>query len=211
MSACSSNGKPYAHEAQRHPTAAEQQFGTTGGNYAPAAVPAPVVVAQPATTPQPGPVISPAPLAVPQPVALVAPADDAFVQRVAASNAAEIELSRLAYVRAQSPEVRTFAQQLVNDHRTLAIDLDNFALEHGYVIAWALEPEAVANIDRLSALSGGIFDKAYMDLMVDAHRNAVALLQTQAASGRATAGMANAALPIVSHHLEMARALDARL
>jgi putative membrane protein len=209
IAACSSNEKPYAHESQRHATAAEQQFGTTGANYVPP--PTAVVMTEPVVVTQPAVPAATAPMSVPQPVAMIAPTDAAFAQKVAASNAAEIELSRIAYVRAQSPEVRAFARQLLIDHRDMAINLDNFALERGYLIAWDIQPEMASNIERIRTLDGPAFDKAYMDLMVQAHSKSVTTLETQAASGRETASLANATLPTVRHHLEMARDLDARL
>jgi len=210
IAACSSaNEKPYAHESQRHPTAAEQMYGTTGGNLTATTPSSPVVVTQPsapaATT------VPSAPLTVPQPVAMIAPTDTAFAQKVAASNAAEIELSRIAYVRAHSPEVRAFARQLLIDHREMAINLDNFALERGHLVVWQIDPEMASNIERIRTLDGAAFDKAYMDLMVEAHTKSAATLETQAASGRETANLANAFVPTVRHHLEMARALDAEL
>jgi putative membrane protein len=208
VAACSSsNDKPYAHESQRHPSAAEQLYGTTGSNYTPAP-PAEVVAAQPAPTVT---TVPSAPLTVPQPVARVAPTDAAFAQKVAAANAAEIQLSRIAYVRAHSPEVRAFARQLLIDHREMAINLDNFALERGHLVVWQIEPEMASQIERLRMLDGPAFDTAYMDLMVEAHSKSVATLETQAASGRETASLANASLPTVRHHLEMARALDAKV
>jgi predicted outer membrane protein len=51
-----------------------------------------------------------APATVPQPAARVIPSDAEFANEFAASSATEIELARLAYVRAQSPEVRAFAR-----------------------------------------------------------------------------------------------------
>jgi putative membrane protein len=201
IAACSSSDdKPYAHDSQRHATAAEQMYGTTGGN-----TPAPA--AEPTTTATP----PSAPMTVPQPVAMIAPTDAAFAQKVAASNAAELELSRIAYVKAHAPEVRAYARQLLIDHREMSINLDNFALERGYLIAWEIQPDMVSHIERLRTLDGPAFDKAYMDLMVEAHGKSVTTLETQAASGRETASVANASLPTVRHHLEMARALDARL
>jgi putative membrane protein len=206
IAACSSNDKPYAHESQRHPTAAEQMFGTTGSDYAAPTSSAAVVTEATAPTTAPS-----APLTVPQPVARIAPTDAAFAQKTAASNAAELELSRIAYVRAHSPEVRDFARQLLIDHREMSINLDNFALERGHLVVWQIEPGMASDIERLRTLDGAAFDKAYMDLMVDAHSKSVATLETQAASGRETASLANASLPTVRHHLEMARALDAQL
>ena len=211
--ACTSNDKPYAHESQRHATAAEQMFGTIGGNLT-STPPSTMVMTEPApqpTTMAPSAGASSAPLTVPQPVAMIAPTDAAFAQKVAASNAAEIELSRIAYVKAHSPEVRAFARQLLVDHRDMAIKLDNFALERGYLIAWEIQPEMAEAIERLRTLDGPAFDRAYMDVMVDAHSKSVTTLETQAASGRETASVANASLPTVRHHLEMARALDAKV
>jgi len=207
VAACTSNDKPYVHESQRHATAAEQMYGTTGGNLTTTQPSSAVVVTEPTAA-----AMAPsAPLAVPQPVAMIAPTDAAFAQKVAASNAAEIELSRIAYVRAHSPEVRAFARQLLIDHREMAINLDNFALERGHLIVWQIQPDMASNIERIRTLDGAAFDKAYMDLMVEAHSKSVATLETQAASGRETAMLANASLPTVRHHLEMARALDAQL
>jgi putative membrane protein len=208
--ACSSDGNPYAHETMRHPTAAEQLFGTTGGQLS-AVPPSSTYVA---TAPAPlssAPVVADAPLTVPQPVARVAPSDAGFAQQTAASNSAEIELARLAYVRAQSPDVRAFARQMLINHREMAIELDNFALERGYLVAWRIEPDKVATVERLSVLEGAAFDRAYMAEMVAAHEDAVARLEAQAASGLQTASLANESLPTVRHHLEMARELDARL
>lgn len=206
IAACSaSDDSPYAHESMRHPTAAEQMFGTTGG---------PVTTTPPSSTvvtTEPAPAVPAPPLSVPQTVARVSPSDAAFVQDLADSNAAEIELARLAYVRAQSPEVRAYSRQLLIDHRDMVIRLDNFALERGRLISWQIEPEQVATIDRLGALDSASFDRAYMAEMVTAHETAVERLETQAAGGRETASLANDFLPAVRHHLEMARELDARL
>jgi predicted outer membrane protein len=60
-------------------------------------------------------------------------------------------------------------------------------------------------------MDGASFDRAYMDEMVAAHEKALATMEIQASSGRETASIASEAVPTVRHHLEMARALDARL
>ena len=114
-------------------------------------------------------------------------------------------------MQASSPEVRAYARQMLIDHRDLAIKLDNFALERGYLVTWQLEPQMVSTVDRLRTMQGTAFDRAYMNEMVTSHEQAVALLEAQASSGRETASLADEALPIVRHHLDMARDLDARV
>ncbi|HEV8389165.1 MAG TPA: DUF4142 domain-containing protein [Dongiaceae bacterium] len=215
MAACSSSDKPYAHESMRHATAAEQQFGTTGSGYTPLPESA-VVVTEPAVVvAEPTAAGQAAPLTVPQPapqtVARMAPSDAMFAQQALSSSAVEIELARIAYVRAQSPEVRAFARQMLIDHRDMAIKLDNFGLERGYLVAWRIEPDRAGTIERMRSLDSASFDRAYMDEMVAAHEKAAAAMETQAASGRETASIASEVLPTVRHHLEMARALDAKV
>jgi putative membrane protein len=207
LAACSSNGKPYAHESMPHRTAAEQQFGTVGGPI----VAAPVAAATEPVAAAPTAAAPAVPLTVPQPVSRLAPSDADFAQAALSSSALEIELARIAFVRAQSPDVRAFARQMLIDHRQMAINLDNFGLVRGYLIDWQLEPEGANTIDRLRSLDSASFDRAYMDEMVAAHERAVAMLETQAASGRETAAVAKDVLPTVRHHLEMAHDLQARL
>jgi putative membrane protein len=209
MTACSSNHNPYAHESMRHVTAAERLFGTQ-------AEPAAIPVASVTTVIEPtlvAPALAPpgAPLTVPQTVARMAPSDAVFAQQLLSSSALEIELARIAFVRAQSPDVRAFARQMLIDHREMAAKLDNFGLVRGYLIAWQIEPEGANTIARFRGLDTASFDRAYMDEMVAAHERAAATLETQAASGRETASIATDFLPIVRHHLEMARALRAQL
>jgi putative membrane protein len=214
LAACSSTGdKPYAHESMPHQTAAEQLFGTTGGPVMPAPTPPVATVTEPVVVAPAAPaVVTPTPpLTVPQPVARMVPSDADFAQQALSSSAFEIELARIAFVRAQSQDVRSFARQMLIDHREMAINLDNFGLVRGYLVDWQLDPEQANAIDRLRSLDSASFDRAYMDEMVTSHEQALARFETQAGSGRETAALAKDAVPIVRHHLEMARDLQARL
>ena len=56
--------------------------------------------------------------------------DDEFVRDVAAKNLAEVELSRVALGRSASPEVKAFAQMMVDDHGAAANALKS--LSDGY-------------------------------------------------------------------------------
>jgi putative membrane protein len=61
---------------------------------------------------------------------------------------------------------------------------------------------------RLQRLSGAAFDREMATFNIAAHRRAIALFQAQARSGdRDTAAFASAQLPVLRHHLQMARDL----
>jgi putative membrane protein len=101
--------------------------------------------------------------------------DREFVRKAAAGSLAEVELGRLAQQRAARPSVRSFAQRMVIDHDRAGADLAALARGRGYDAPAALEPSAQAMRDRLSALSGADFDRAYMSEMVRDHTEDVAL------------------------------------
>lgn len=214
LGGCSASGdKSYAHDSARYVTAAER-LGAPPGE--PVVVPngstiatGPVATTLPATTLPATPMASP--VVVPQPVAMVAPSDARFVQDLTVGSVVEIELARIAYVRAQSPDVRAFARQMLIDHRDMVVKLDNFALERGHLVQWTIPQERAATITRLRSLDDASFDRAYMAEMVAAHEHVVQVLQVQAGSGRETAPIAVEALPVVQHHLEMAREIHATL
>jgi putative membrane protein len=207
LGACSTNDKPYAHESARYVTAAER-LGAPPGE--PIVVPNGSTPGVVAAAPLPATSMA-APVVVPQTVAMVAPSDARFVQDMTVGSVVEIELGRIAYVRAQSPEVRTFARQMLIDHRDMVVKLDNFALERGHLVQWTVPSDRAATIQRLRSLDDASFDRAYMDEMVQAHQKVVQKLQVQAGSGRETAAVATEALPTVQHHLEMAQQIRATL
>jgi putative membrane protein len=64
--------------------------------------------------------------------------------------------------------------------------------------------EQAAARDRLKLLSGASFDKAYIKSQIDAHRDTVALLKKEIASGRDSQAQqfAQSLLPTVQAHLE---------
>src|SRR5512140_2446637 len=86
--------------------------------------------------------------------------DDQFATKAAQAGLAEVELGRLASQKAQSPEVKQFAEQMVNDHTQANQQLKQAAA--GMNIPESLDPEHQALKDKLSGLSGNDFDREYI-------------------------------------------------
>jgi putative membrane protein len=61
-------------------------------------------------------------VSVPALAADVRPETQKFVSNVAVANKFEIDTSNLALKYARSPDVKNFAQQMVNDHTAIAKD-----------------------------------------------------------------------------------------
>ena len=102
-----------------------------------------------------------------------------FMARASQFNATEIALSRVAYQRAQSPEVREFALQTINDHRRMADDLDSIAMRRNMSLAWTPSPAGSRAIDDLSRMNGTEVDRYYLAQMIADHDAAAALYASQ--------------------------------
>ena len=114
-----------------------------------------------------------------------------FVQRAAEKNLAEIELSKLAQERAQNPQVRQYAQRMVEEHTKALSELRQVAQQENLQINEQI-PEDQRNLrDRLQGMKGPEFDREYMDAMVDGHREMHELLEDHAGD-RAGMGMGQA-------------------
>lgn len=119
--------------------------------------------------------------------AVVSPAaqggDQAFVTKLAGVGMAEVELGTMAKDKASSREVKAFAQRMIDDHSKAGDELKAVASRKHLVWPAAIPADAVALKDKLSKLSGAAFDRAYIDAMVNGHREALAEVRTEAQSG----------------------------
>lgn len=83
-----------------------------------------------------------------------------FVTRASIGHLFAIEESQLAISRADDPNIRAFAQQLVEDHQKAAAALESAADGSGAAVATALDADHQARVATLQSKSGADFDKA---------------------------------------------------
>jgi putative membrane protein len=102
--------------------------------------------------------------------------DQDFVSRAAMSNMVAIQLGHLATKKAQRADVKQFAQSTIDDHLKAQQQLADAA--YGAGIRWPKKlDESYQQIQqRLSKLSSDRFDREYMKVMVDRHRDAEKML-----------------------------------
>lgn len=92
-----------------------------------------------------------------------------FVNEAASSSMLEVELGQLAQEKAQSQEVKDFAQMMVNDHRQVNEKLQSIAQGKNVEIPQTLKEDHQDKMEDLREKSGQEFDKEYMSTMVDMH------------------------------------------
>jgi putative membrane protein len=102
-----------------------------------------------------------------------------FMARASQFNATEIAMSRIAYQRAQDPDVREFAQDVITTHRRMSDNLDAIALRRNVSLAWVPSPAGSRAVDKLSGMSGSEFDRYYLAQVIADHDAAAALYSGQ--------------------------------
>jgi len=133
--------------------------------------------------------------------------DRQFVIDAAQGGMAEVRLSQLALERSTNPEVKQFAQQMIQEHTRVNEELMQLAIQKGITPPTDVGPKYEAAMMRLMQLSGASFDQAYMNEGgINAHLENTAVYQRQAGLGEDPDLKAFAAriLPRVQGHLEMA-------
>jgi putative membrane protein len=108
----------------------------------------------------------------------VSSADRDFVHDVATMNATEIDLSRMATERAASPDVKQFAQKLVDDHTAAGQKLSGIATQNSIPMPTDMNDARDTRSD-LAQEQGAKFDKDYIDAIVDAHQDMVDKLESR--------------------------------
>ena len=88
--------------------------------------------------------------------------DRKMVLTMAMADMAEIEMARLAQSKSQNDQVKSFAQQMIDDHTKALSEVQQLAQARGVTLPSGLDRAHRAKADKLAKLSGDAFDKAYM-------------------------------------------------
>jgi len=113
----------------------------------------------------------------------VSAADKAFVMKAAQGGMTEVELGQLAASQGASQEVKDFGSKMVTDHGAANAELKTLAASKSITLPDKLDAQHAAMVDKMKALSGAAFDKAYVKAMVAAHKKDDALFSKEASSG----------------------------
>ena len=110
--------------------------------------------------------------------------DQAAMKQLASDNLAEINAGKMAASKAQSPDVKKFAQQMVQDHTKMLEDLKSMAKAKGVALPQSGSLKEKAQSKLAERASGADFDKKYMDEMVKEHQKDVQDTQNVAAKAK---------------------------
>ena len=105
--------------------------------------------------------------------------DGEFLHDLAGKNLAEIELSRMALNRATSPQVKTFAQMMIDEHAATETALKSVVSGQSFAWPTQLDDKHRDAAEDLGKRQGAEFDREYVKAMIEGHQNLAAKLEAR--------------------------------
>jgi putative membrane protein len=140
-------------------------------------------------------------------------ADLIFAHEAILGAMAEVNVGKLAARKAQSQEVREFANRMVSDHSAAGDRLAALIKSNRLGRPADLDKDHKVMLEQLGKVDGRAFEAAYIRGQVVDHQRSAQLYEWIIDNGqdRRLASYAMETLPVVLRHLEMAKALQAQL
>ena len=145
------------------------------------------------------------------PLALAGMQGSTFMRKAIEGNLAEIKVGQLAQQKGASEGVRRLGAVLERDHSKANQQAIAAASAAGVTPPTEPGEKERAEYQRLAALSGARFDRAFVKDMIKDHEKDIAEYRREAkAGGDEAATYAKASLPTLEKHLRLAESLERR-
>lgn len=140
-------------------------------------------------------------------------ADSTFAMKAAQGGMAEVKMGQLAADKGTNPDVKAFGQQMVDDHTKANNDLKSVAQSENMTLPTDVNAKDQAMYDKLSKMSGAMFDKMYVNNMVKDHEEDVKEFQKESTSGHDAQikNFASTALPVLQGHLSKIKSIQSTM
>lgn len=92
-----------------------------------------------------------------------------FLTNAASSSMMEVQMAQLAQEKAQSQEVKDYAQMIEQDHKNANEKLKSIAQQNNINLPETMMQEQEEKMQDLREKTGSEFDKEYMSMQVDLH------------------------------------------
>lgn len=139
--------------------------------------------------------------------------DRNFMVQAGYSNFNEIDAGTLAGTKGSKDSVKMYGTMMVSDHTTANTELHAVADPRGVTLPSGPDAAHVAIKQQLMAMSGNMFDTAYINGQVRDHQATVALFNNEIANGKdaTVKNLASTKLPTIQAHLTLASTISAKL
>lgn len=142
-----------------------------------------------------------------QPDARLSSGDEKALKDMAQANINEVAAAKIALDKAQSSEVKAFAQKMVDDHGNALTKVQTVAKQKDVTLPTEPDAQHKAMADKLEKESGDAFDKMYMENAgTKDHKMVLSKLQSDAKNIKDpdVKALADEHTPVVEMHLKAA-------
>lgn len=135
--------------------------------------------------------------------------DSKFMVSAANAGMTEVELGKLATQKAASEKVKAFGQMMVDDHTRAGNELKSIATARNITLPDSLSEKSKKHFEELSGKSGAAFDKAYINMMVDGHKDVIKDFDVESKNGSDpdVLKFVTTTLPVIKSHADSAEAI----
>ena len=134
-----------------------------------------------------------------------------FAMKAANGGMMEVELGRMAQEKGMSSDVKEFGAMMVADHSKANDELKTLATAKNITLPSTLGEDMQEDVNELAKLSGKEFDKKYVSMMVDDHKEDVDAFKKAADNNEVDPeikAFAAKTLPTLQQHLDRINAIE---
>jgi putative membrane protein len=140
--------------------------------------------------------------------------DNDFVKEAANGGMMEVSLGKYAQQTAMNPRVKEFGAMMERDHSKANDDLRALATSKSITLPQNMDDDKmIKKVDDLKLKKGADFDKAYIDAMVDDHKEDIDKFKKQSTDGADAdiKAFASEKLTVLQAHLDSAMSIQRAL
>jgi putative membrane protein len=141
--------------------------------------------------------------------ATVSATDQDFMLAAGQINLTEMKLGEYAAQNGKRDDVKKFGQRMVKDHSAVNDDLKALAAQKDVTLPDSLDAAHQKMADKLMAVTGSEFDKAYIAGMFNGHKKAIKAFKAESAETKDTdvKSFADKTIPVLEEHLKLITAI----
>ncbi len=140
--------------------------------------------------------------------------DDAeFAVKAANGGMMEVEMGKVAMMNSSNPEIKKFGEKMVNDHGKANDELKAIAANKNITLPPNMSDDMMQKMNDMKEKKGKDFDKAYVDMMVDDHKEDIDAFRDEANNGNDPdiKAFASKTLPTLEEHQSMINAIQDKM
>ncbi|TDS13134.1 putative membrane protein [Sphingobacterium paludis] len=138
--------------------------------------------------------------------------DQQFIDKAVNLNRFKVAVASQAIERSKNDEVKQFAQTLLTDHKRVLEEIEQAAVAKKLILPEKMDENHASILKSMGELSGPDLNKAFKDVVIKSHEDAIALFEMGAGQNGLNdpelKTWASEKIQPLKSHLESARALD---